>query len=114
MKSKIVALSKNEDFKYLLKRKKVSNRYITLFFGTLENKDNKKLNISFVTKKKQIRSAVKRNKVKRRLRNIMNDLVKKMTINFNLSYLVIAKTTMLNDEYQVIKETLFQDFNKIK
>ena len=114
MKSRIVALSKNEDFKNLLKKKKISNKYITIFFGLIENKNNKKLNISFVAKKKQIKSAVKRNKVKRRLRNIMNDLVKKMLINFNLSYLVIAKTTMLNNEYQVIKETLFQDFKKIK
>ena len=114
MKSKIVALSKNEDFKNLLKKKKISNKYIALFFGTLENKDNNKLNISFVTKKKQIKSAVKRNKVKRRLRNIMNSLVKEMSINFNISYLIIAKTTMLNNNYQVIKETLFQDFKRIK
>jgi ribonuclease P protein component len=114
MKSKIVALSKNEDFKNLLKKKKISNKYLTIFFGALRDKNNKKLNISFVTKKKQIKSAVKRNKVKRRLKNIMNDLVKKMSINFNLSYLIIAKTTMLNDEYQVIKETLFQDIKKIK
>jgi ribonuclease P protein component len=114
MRSKIVALSKNEDFKNLLKKKKISNIYITLFFGTLKNKNNKNLNISFVAKKKQIKSAVKRNKIKRRLRNIIDDLVKKMSINFNLSYLIIAKTTMLNNEYQVIKETLFQDFKKIK
>ena len=114
MKSKILALSKNEEFKSLLKKKKISNKYLTIFFGHLEQKDNKKLNISFVTKKKQIRKAVKRNKVKRRLRNIMNDLVKKMSLNNNLSYLVIAKTTMLNNEYQVIKETLIQDFKKIK
>ncbi|MDA8537555.1 ribonuclease P protein component [Candidatus Pelagibacter bacterium] len=114
MKSKIVALSKKEDFKNLLKKKKISNKYVTLFFGTLQNKDNNKLNISFVTKKKQIKSAVQRNKVKRRLRSIMNDLAKKVSINFNLSYLIIAKTTMLNNEYQVIKETLFQDFKKIK
>ena len=114
MKSKIVALSKNEDFKNLLKQKKIYNKFITLFFGIIKNKNNKKLNISFVTKKKQIKSAVKRNKVKRRLRNIMNDLVKKISINFNLSYLVMAKTTMLNNDYQVIKETLFQDFKKIK
>jgi ribonuclease P protein component len=114
MKSKIVALSKNEDFKNLLKKKRMSNKYVTIFFGSLEDKNNKTLNISFVTKKKQIKSAVKRNKVKRRLRNIMNDLVKKMSINFNLSYLVMAKTTMLNNEYQVIKETLFHDFKKIK
>ena len=44
----------------------------------------------------------------------INDLTKKMSINLNLSYLVIAKTTMLNNEYQVIKETLFQNFKKIK
>jgi len=44
----------------------------------------------------------------------MNDLIKKMPINFNLSYLVIAKTTMLNNEYKIIKENLFQNFKKIK
>jgi len=114
MKSKIVALSKNDDFKNLLKKKKISNKYITLFFGPLEDKDNKILNISFVAKKKLIRSAVKRNKIKRRLRNIMNDAVKEMSINFNYSYLVIAKMTMLNNEYTIIKDTLFQDFKKIK
>ena len=114
MKSKIVALSKSEDFKNLLKKKKISNKYITLFFGPLEDKDIKNLNISFVTKKKQIRGAVKRNKVKRRLRNIMNDAVKKTSINFSYSYLVIAKITMLNNEYAIIKDTLFQDIEKIK
>jgi ribonuclease P protein component len=114
MKSKIVALSKNEDFKNLLKKKKVSNKYITCFFGSLENKDSKKLNISFVAKKKLIRSAVKRNKVKRRLRSIVNEAVKNIPINFNYSYLVIAKITMLNNEYAIIKDTLFQDIKKIK
>jgi len=114
MKSKIVALSTNEDFKNLFKKKKISNKYITLFFGPLEGKNNKKLNISFVAKKKLIRGAVKRNKIKRRLRNIMNETVKKISMNFNYSYLVIAKITMLNNEYAIIKDTLFQDFKKIK
>ena len=114
MKSKIVALSKNEDFKNLLKKKKVSNKYITLFFGALTDKDNKKLNISFVVKKKLIRGAVKRNKIKRRLRNIMNEAVKKISINLNYSYLVIAKITMLNKEYAIIKDTFFKDIEKIK
>ena len=113
MKSKILALSKNEEFKNLLKKKKVSNKYVTIFFGYLDNKDNKKLNISFVTKKK-IGNAVKRNKIKRRLRNIINDAVKKISIKFNYSYLVIAKPTKLNSDYINIKETLFQEFNKIK
>ena len=113
MKSKIIALSKNEEFKNLLKQKKFSNKYVTIFFGNLMNKDNKKLNISFVTKKK-LGNAVKRNKIKRRLRNILNEAIKKISINFNYSYLVIAKSSMLNNEYKLIKETLFQDFDKIK
>ena len=113
MKSKILALSKNEEFKNLLKKKKISNKYVTIFFGILVNKETSKLNISLVTKKK-IGNAVKRNKIKRRLRNIINDAVKKISIKFNYSYLVIAKPTMLNNEYTNIKETLFQSFEKIK
>ncbi len=113
MKSKILALSKNEEFKNLLNKKKISNKYITIFFGYLDNKDNKKLNISFVTKKK-LGNAVKRNKIKRRLKNIMNDAIKKIPIKLNYSYLVIAKPTMLNNEFKKIKETLFQEFEKIR
>ena len=55
-----------------------------------------------------------RNKIKRRLRNIMNEAVKEIRINFGYSFLVIAKSSMLNNEYKIIKETLFQDFAKIK
>ena len=113
MKSKIIALSKNEEFKNLLQQKKVSNIYATIFFGILKNKNNKKLNISFVTKKK-IGNAVKRNKIKRRLRNIVNGAIKEITLKFDYSYLVIAKPTMLNNEYANIKETLFQEFKRIK
>ena len=113
MKSKIVALSKNEEFRTLLKKKKLSNKYVTIFFGNLENKNNKNLNISFVTKKK-IGNAVKRNKIKRRLRNIMNDAIKKISIKHQYSYLVIAKPTMLSNEFNNIKETLFQEFERIK
>jgi ribonuclease P protein component len=66
-----------------------------------------------VTKRK-IGNAVKRNKIKRRLRNIMNDAVKNITLKFDYSYLVIAKPTMLNNNYTTIKETLFKDLEKIK
>ena len=113
MKSKILALSKNDEFKNLLKKKKISNKYATIFFGILNDKNNQKLNISFVAKKK-IGNAVKRNKIKRRLRNIINDATKEITLKFNYSYLVIAKPSMLNNDYTNIKETLFQSFKKIK
>ena len=113
MKSKILALSKNEEFKSLLKKKKLTNKYVTIFFGSLENKDNKRLNISFSVKKK-IGNAVCRNKIKRRLRSIMNDAVKKISIKMDYSYLVIPKQNIINSEFKNIKETLFQEFEKIK
>ena len=113
MRSKILALSKNTEFKELLKKKKISNKYVTIFFGQLDNKNNRRFNVSFVTKKK-IGNAVKRNKIKRRLRDIMNDAYKKISIKLNYSYLVIAKPTMLNNEFKNIKETLFEEFSKIK
>jgi len=112
MKSKIIALSKNEEFKNLLKQNKISNKYVTIYFGKIINKNKKKLNISFVTKRK-IGNAVKRNKIKRRLKNIVNDAVKNIALKFDYSYLVIAKPTMLNKEYTIIKETLFRDLERI-
>ena len=113
MKSKILALSKNEEFKSLLKKKKLTNKYVTIFFGSIENKDNKRLNISFSVKKK-IGNAVCRNKIKRRLRSIVNDAVKKISIKMDYSYLVIPKQNIINSEFKNIKETLFQEFENIK
>ena len=113
MKSKIASLSKNEDFKSMLGGRKISNKYITIFFKKLSDKDSKKLNVSILTKKK-IGNAVKRNKIKRRLRNIMNDASKKINLNLKYCYLLIAKISVLNDPYENIKETLFCDFGKIK
>ena len=111
MKSKILALSKNEEFKNLLRQRKISNKYVSIFFGKLLNKDKKRLNISFVTKKK-IGNAVKRNKIKRRLRNIMNEAVKKIKINFDYSFLVIAKSSMLNNEYKIINNYIKSKYEK--
>ena len=113
MKSKIVSLSKSEDFKSILGGKKISNKYLTIFFKKLSDKDSKKLNISFVTKKK-IGNATRRNRIKRILRAIMNDAVKKININLEYCYLLIAKISVLNEPYDNIKQTLFSDFGKIK
>ena len=113
MKSKILALSKNEEFKNLLKQKKITNKYVSIFFGKLLNKNKKRLNISFVTKKK-IGNAVKRNKIKRRLRNIMNDALKTININLNYCYLLIARISVNNDPYEKIKMATLEDFKKIK
>ncbi len=113
MKSKITSLSKNDDFKSLLNGKKISNRYLTIFFKKLSDKNNNNLNISFVTKKR-IGNAVKRNKIKRRLRSIMNEAIKKINLNLDYSYLLIAKYSVLENQYENIKKTIFIDLKKIK
>ena len=113
MNIKISSLSKNQQFKTIITGRKINNKYLTIFFKKLSDKNDKKLNISFVVQKK-IGNAVKRNKIKRRLRNIMNDAIKKIKLNFQYSYLLIAKKNVLEDEYENIKKTLFIDFEKIK
>ena len=99
----------------LKKEKKVHSDFFSIFATKNFYKPKYKSNllISFVMKKK-IGNAVKRNKIKRRLRNIINEAVKKISIKFNYSYLVIAKSSMLDNDYTNIKETLFQEFKKIK
>ena len=111
MSIKLLSLSKNQDFKSLLAGKKISNKYLTIFFKNLSNKSNNYLNISFVTQKK-LGNAVKRNKIKRRLKNIMNQLVKISKINFNYSYLFIVKKSIINAKFVDIKETIIHDTKK--
>ncbi len=101
MQVKLKSLSKNEDFKFILNGKKISNRYSTIFY------------ISFITKKK-IGTAVIRNKIKRRLRNMMNEALKKIKINLDYSYLLIARKSVSEDEYNFIKIKLFSELKKIR
>ena len=113
MSTKLLSLSKNEHFKSILTGGKITNKYLTIFFKKLSGKSNKYLNISFVAQKK-LGNAVKRNKIKRRLRNIMNQILKISKLNLNYSYLLIARKTVLDDEYKFIKVKIFREFEKIK
>ena len=113
MSVKLLSLAKNEDFKILLKGRKLSNKYLTIFFKSLSGKSNKKLNISFVTQKK-LGNAVKRNMVKRKLRQIMMQISKISKINLNYSYLLIAKKNIIDANFADIKEIIFKDYKKIK
>ncbi len=113
MKSIIRSLSKSNDFKQLILGKKKINKYSTICFKKLSNKDNRKFNISFVVKKK-IGNAVMRNKAKRRLRNIIHNISKDLKINLNYSYLLIVKKNLIQDKYQNVKNILYEEFNNIK
>ena len=113
MKSRISSLSKSEDFKNLLNGKRISNPYSTIFFKKISSKSNKLLNVSFVAKKK-IGNAVKRNKIKRRLRNIMNDAIKTININLSYSYLFIAKKNIYDANYKMLKDSILKDLTKVR
>ena len=114
MKTKIVALKKNEDFKSLLKGRKLSNKYFVMFYKKLLRKDYKNLNISIVAKKK-LGNAVQRNLCKRRLKNLVSEVAKKISLNFNYSYLILAKDNALKkDTFDDLKKTMFTEFNKIR
>ena len=109
---KILSLSKNEDFKRVLSGKKINNYYSTIFFKKLSNKDTNRLNLSIITKRK-LGKAVQRNKIKRRLKNIINYILKSIKINLKYSYLIIAKKNVLDSKYNDIRETILLDFKKI-
>ena len=63
---------------------------------------------------KKIGNAVTRNRIKRRLRNIMNEAVKSININLNYCYLLIARISVSKDPYEKIKNSTLEDFKKIK
>ena len=113
MNIRLLSISKNQDFKLILTGKKVSNKYLNIFFKKLSDKSNKNLNISFLAQKK-LGNAVKRNKIKRRLRNIMRHISKISKINLKYSYLIIAKQTIINAKFIDVKEVLAKDYRKIK
>ena len=113
MKTKIVALKNNEDFKKLLKGRKLSNKYFVMFYKKILNKNANNLNISIVTKKK-LGNAVKRNFCKRRFKNLVNEAIKKTSLNFKYSYLILAKDNALRkDSFEDLKKTMFAEFNKV-
>ena len=54
MRNRILSLSNNEDFKSILSGRKITNKYLTIFFKKLSDKNKKKLNLSVITKKKKL------------------------------------------------------------
>ena len=115
MKIKIVALKRNEEFKKLLTGRKLSNRYFVMFYKKLLKKESDYLNLSIVAKKKIFSKAVDRNFCKRRLKNVVNQAIKNMSLNLNYSYLILAKENVLKKNcFEDLKKTMFKELNKIK
>ena len=111
---KLTSLNSDDEFKKLLKLKKIHNNYFTVYFGKIYTDDtNTKLKISFVTKKK-IGNAVKRNKIKRKLRSAVQKNLNKNILKKNYAYLMIARSQTYKEKFSIISEQVNKTFEKIK
>ena len=111
---KLENLRSNFQFKRLLSQKKIHTNYFSVYFGkNLTKENNNKLNISFIMKKKAGNSIV-RNKIKRRLRSVVQTILKNnKLIDINYSYLIFGKSKAFTEKYSIISDELDKTFSKI-
>ena len=113
---KLESLKKSNQFKKALKEKKVHTDYYSLFAAKNFFKAKLKANllISFVMKKK-ICNAVKRNKIRRKLKAIVQKLLKKRgAISKDYTYIVFGKSNAYTQKQTVLIPLMEKSFNKIK
>jgi len=113
---KLESLKKSYQFKKVLKEKKAHTEYFSIFAAKNFYKPKSKTNliISFVMKKK-IGNAVKRNKIKRKLKAIVHKLLKKRgAINRDNTYIVFGKSNAYAEKQSVLLSEMMKCFKKIK
>ena len=114
---RLESLKKSNQFRKVLKEKKIHTIYFSIFatknFIKHKKKDN--LLISFVMKKK-IGNAVKRNKIRRKLKAYVQKLLKKRgAINKDYTYIVFGKSNAYaqkQDKILPLMEKSFSELNK--
>ena len=109
---KLESLKKSNQFKKALKEKKVHTEYYSIFaaknFYYPKFKGN--LLISFVMKKK-IGNAVKRNKIRRKLKAIVQKILKKRgAINRDYTYIVFGKPKAYTEKQSNLMVQMLKSF----
>ena len=113
---KLESLKKSNQFKKALREKKIHTHYFSIFAAKNFFKPKRKsdLIISFVMKKK-IGNAVKRNKIRRKLKaNVQKILKKRGAINKDYTYIVFGKPNAYKEKQDILMPTMIKCFNKIK
>ncbi len=115
---KFRSLNQNKEFLKLLKKKRISTKYFTVYFDknskNFKNGFNKYLNISFVMKK-NIGNAVTRNKIKRKLKYAVQKISKeKRTIDLNYTYVIFGKNNVYKDKFANVLSEVNDTFEKIR
>jgi len=114
---KFKSLNQNKEFLKLLKKKRISTKYFTVYFDknskNFKNGFNKYLNISFVMKK-NIGNAVTRNKIKRKLKYAVQKISKeKRIIDLNYTYVIFGKNNVYKDKFSLVLNEVNETFKKI-
>ena len=111
---KLKSLNQSKDFVRILKKKKLNNKYFTIYFDKNSKNINKYLNISFVMRKK-IGNAVKRNKIKRKLKNAVQRILKEQRlIDLNYTYIIFGKNNVYKDKFSLVLNEVNETFKKIR
>ena len=113
---KLESLKTSFQFKKTLKEKKVHSDYFSIFAtkNFYKPKVKSSLLISFVMKKK-IGNAVKRNKIRRKLKAIVQKLLKKRgAIDKDYTYIVFGKSNAYTQKHDLLLSIMEKCFGKIK
>ena len=115
--TKLESLKKNSHFQRVLKNRVISNECFTIYrsknFLDKKNK-GKKLYVSFVMRKK-IGNAVKRNRIKRKLRSIVQKLLMmKSTINLDYIYVIFGKDKAYKEYNNSLYEKMKKSFKRMQ
>ncbi len=113
---KLESLKKSNQFKQVLKGQKTNSEFFSIFAAKNFYKPKNKINllISFVMKKK-IGNAVKRNKIRRKLKAIVHKLLKKRgAINRDYTYIVFGKSNAYKEKQNILMQEMLKCFKKIK
>ena len=110
---KFRSLNQNKEFLKLLKKKRISTKYFTIYFDKNLTNLNKYLNISFVMKK-NVGNAVTRNKIKRKLKYAVQKISKEeRIIDLNYTYVIFGKNNVYKDKFENVFNELNKTFNQI-
>ena len=113
---RLESLKKGGQFKKVLKEKKFHTNYFSIYASKnfFDPKIKNNLLISFVMKKK-IGNAVKRNKIRRKLKAIVQKLLKKRgAINKDYTYIVFGKSNAYDQKQNVLLPLMEKSFKNLK
>ena len=111
---KFKSLNRSKDFLKILKKKRLNTKYFTIYFDKNLSNLNKYLNISFVMKR-NAGNAVKRNKIKRKLKYAVQKILKEeRLIDLNYTYVIFGKNDVYKDKFINVLGEVNKTFEKIK